>query len=129
MYASVPTTSPVRVSGVVAREVRDAEVGQLRRRARGARPVGDDHVLRLDVAVDDAAPVRVLERVGQREADAQDVAVRQLAGRRERVERAPAHELGDEVAGLGVLAGVEHGDDARVVEPRGGERLARRALG
>ena len=114
----------------VAGQVRDAEVGQLRRRARGARAVGDDHVLRLDVAVDDAAAVGVLERVGR--ARARPAARRGPTARRRpasAVERAPAHQLGDEVARLAVLAGVEDGDDARVVEPRGGQRLARRALG
>ena len=72
----------------------------------------------------------VRERVGEREPDPQrrrgPTARRRLASA---VQRAPAHQLGDEVARLVVLAGVEHGDDARVVEPRGGQRLARRALG
>ena len=110
----------------VARQVGDPEVGQLGRRAGGTRLVGDDHVLRLHVAVDDPALVRVLERVGEREAGAQDVAVRQLAGGGEAVERAPADELGHQVARVAVLARVEHADDPGVVEPRGGERLARR---
>ena len=66
---------------VVAGEVGDAEVGQLRR-ARASRLVGDEHVLRLDVAVHDAALVRVPERVGQREPGAQHVAVRQRAAAR-----------------------------------------------
>ena len=113
----------------VARQVGDAEVGQLRRRAGGARAVGDDHVLGLDVAVDDAAAVRVLERVGEREADPQHVAVGQLALGGELVERAPAHELGHEVARVAVLARVEDRHDPGVVEPRGGQRLARRPLG
>ena len=83
------------------------------------------HVLRLDVAVDDAALVGVGERVGEREADAQDVAVRQLAGRLELGQRAPLDELGDQVAARPSSSPAsKSGDDRRVVEPRGGERLA-----
>ena len=114
---------------VLAGEVGDAEVGQLRRRAARGRAVGHDHVLRLDVAVDDAALVGVVERVGEREADAQHVAVRQLAGRLELGERAALHQLGDEVAAAVLLARVEQRDDRVVVEPRDGAGLALRALG
>ena len=75
----MPTTSPVRVSGSSpARCATPKSVSFAAARA-GARAVGDDHVLRLDVAVDDAALVRVRERVGEREPDPQDVAVRQRA--------------------------------------------------
>ena len=63
-----------------------------------ARRVGDDHVLRLDVAVHDAAAVRVLERAAQREADPQHVAVREHALGAELVERAAVDQLGDQVA-------------------------------
>ncbi len=91
--------------------------------------VGDDHVLRLDVAVDDAAVVGVRQRVGEREADAQHVAVAERALGLEHVERAAADQLGHEVAAAGILAGVEHGHDPRVVQARRGQRLAAAALG
>ena len=107
----------------------DAEVGELGHARGGARRVRDDHVLRLDVAVHDAAAVRVLERAAQREADPQHVAVAQRALGAQLVQRAPVDELGDQVAGPGVLAGVEDRDDARVVEAPGGQRLAAAALG
>ena len=67
---------------LVAGQVGDAEVGQLGHAGRRARRVGDDHVLRLDVAVHDAAAVRVLERAAQREADPQHVAVASARPRR-----------------------------------------------
>ena len=65
--------------------MRHAEVGQLgESRARGG--LGEHHhVLRLHVAVDHAARVRVLERLAERDPDARDVAVR---------DRARMHELG-----------------------------------
>jgi hypothetical protein len=105
--------------------VRDAEVGELRRLAA---VLGHDHVLRLDVAVDHAALVGVCEGIGQRDADSQDVAVAQLPVGRELRERAAVHQLGDEVARSRLLAGVVQGDDAGVVEPRRGDRLAPGAL-
>ena len=114
---------------VLAGELGDAEVGQLRRAAARARHVGDDHVLRLDVAVDDAALVGVGERVGERQPDPQDVAVRQLVRRLELGERAALDQLGDEVAVAVRLAGVEQRDDRVVVEPRDRAGLALGALG
>ena len=74
--------------------------------------------------MDHAARVRVLERVAQRDADADDVEVRERALALEHPERAAAHELGDEVVGLVVAAGLVERDDPRVREPRGGQRLA-----
>ena len=78
--------------------MRDAEVRQL-----GGRPprqlggdplgVGDDHVLGLDVAVDDAALVGVQQRVREVQAHAQHVAIRQLAGGLELRERAALDQL------------------------------------
>ena len=58
MYSSVPTTWPVRV----ARSVPSTRA--MPKSVTLTRPVlADQHVGRLHVAVDDAAPVRVLERV------------------------------------------------------------------
>ena len=90
---------------------------------------GDDHVLRLDVAVHDAALVRVGERVGEREPGAQHVAVGELAVGLQLGERAALDELGDEVAAVVLLAGVEQPDDAGVIEPRHRPRLPLGALG
>jgi hypothetical protein len=57
--------------------------------------------------VDDAAVVGVGERVGEREPDPDDVAVRERAVGLELRERAALDELGDEVAAAVLLAGVE----------------------
>ena len=77
--------------------------------------------------MDHAAAVRVLQRVAQRHADPQDVAVAQLALRDELVEGAPAHQLGHEVDRVVVATCFVEGDDAGVCEPRGRERLPLRA--
>ena len=76
----------------------------------------------------DAAAVRVLERPAQREADPQHVAVAEDALGAELVQRAAMDQLGDQVPGALILAGVEDGDHAGMVEPAGGERLAAAAL-
>ena len=124
----MPTTSPVVVSA--SSPARWATPKSVSFAApRRDRRVGDDHVLRLDVAVDHAALVRVGERVGQREPDADDVAVRQLPVALELGERAALDQLGDEEARAVLLAGVEQRHDRVVVEPGDGARLALGAVG
>ena len=78
---------------VVADHARDAEVRELGHAGAVVRLVGHDHVARLDVAMDDAAPVRVGQGVAQRDAHPQHVAVGELAVAHELRQRAPAHEL------------------------------------
>ena len=78
--------------------------------------------------MDHAALVGVGERVGQRQPDPQHVAVRQLAGGLELREGAAFDQLGDEVAGVVLLARIEQRDDRVVVEPRDRPRLALRAF-
>ena len=105
---------------VVGEDVGDAEVHKFRR-AVGA----DEHVVGLDVAVNDAAPVRVLQRVGD------------LGGHRQRLSgghRAEALEAGAQRLALQMLhgdelppvLGVSHlvdGDDGRVGEGGDGPRF------
>ena len=74
--------------------------------------------------MDDSSLVGVLERVGEREADAHHVAVGQRARGLQLGQRGAADELGHQVVAVGVAARLVERDDARVVEPRGGERLA-----
>ena len=124
----MPTTSPVRVSGSSPARCATPKSASLATPAAERGRVGDDHVLGLDVAVHDAAPVRVLERAAQREADPQHVAVAQHALGAELVERAAVDELGDQVARPSVLAGVEDGDHPGMVEAARGQRLAAAAL-
>ena len=120
---------------VLADEAGAAEVGELggggerlrRRRAILAR-VRDEHVLRLDVAMDHAARVSVLERAGEREADLQHLLVLELVRRDQPRERVAVDELGDQVERVIVGARLVQRDDRRVREPRRGERLAGRAL-
>jgi hypothetical protein len=66
-----------RGQGGVVGEVGDTEVHQLRPRLG---VLDDLHVLRLDVAMDDAARVGVVERLAEVGADLADLAVRELAG-------------------------------------------------
>ncbi len=94
-------------------EPRNAEIGDL----RGA--VGeDDDVGRLDVAVDHAVLVRVLERLEQLAHDAHDVVHREALVRLEvALQLAPLHELHRDVVRAGVLAEIVDPDDVRVGEP------------
>ena len=92
-------------------------------------PVGGQHdVARLQVPMEDAVPVGVLERVGDRRAELEHGVERQRARREPRLERAAGHVLHDQevVAVLGIE--VEHGGDARVGEPGQHPRLAAEAL-
>ena len=110
---------------------RDAEVGDLQPRLVGLDLlVGrDEHVVRLDVAVDDPVPVREAERlqqllrVGDRRVD------RERAARHDQLlEAAPLDHLHGDVVGALRLAAVVDGDDVRMREPGGRLRLAPEAL-
>ena len=111
---------------LVAGEVGDAEVGELGDAARPSGRVGDEHVLRLDVAVHDAALVRVLERVAEREPDRAARRGRSAAPSAlelvERAARRPARTPGS--ARCSSWPASKMRDDPGVVEPAGGERLA-----
>ncbi|MEQ1503490.1 MAG: hypothetical protein ABMB14_14735 [Myxococcota bacterium] len=98
---------------------------------RHAAGPGDEHVRRLEVAVDHAAGVGVAERVEQRDDHRLDRRPRQAAapaGQRAAVDplhREPRGARRDRTVGAGLgpgvgLAVVEHPDDVRVVE--GGDR-------
>jgi hypothetical protein len=105
---------------------RDAEVGELH---RGRLVLVDQHVLRLEVAVDDAGRVRVRERVGERPSHQHAELGEAEADRgRPGAQRAAAHELGDEVAlHRGVAGVVVDLDDGRVGQACHRARLAREA--
>ncbi len=94
----MPTTSPVRVSGSSPARCatpKSVSLAGARRAKLGGDPlgVGDDHVLGLDVAVDDPALVGVQQRVREVQAHAQHVAIRQRAGGLELRERAALDQL------------------------------------
>ena len=118
---------------LLGERARDAEVRDL-----GTAFLADEHVLGLDVAVHDHALVRgaerarELDRVGDRLGDGQ----RPLAAD-ELLERLALHVLEHDVrrsdARLGavlggLLAGVDDGDDVRMVQARDRARLAAKAL-
>ncbi len=106
------------------RHVGDAEVGELAA-ARGR----DHHIGRLDVAVDDAVLLRVVERVGHLRGDLRrrgERGARQLA--QHLLQRASLEQLHRDVGHAGVLADVEDGDDIRMVEAAGRARFAQEAL-
>ena len=117
-------TSPVRVSVAPPITCATPKSVSLARSPEPERPVRHQHVRRLDVAVDHALAVGVGERVAERDADLEDLPVGELALLEQRVERAAAHELGDQVGALVVDGGLVERHDRRVLEPRGGARLA-----
>jgi hypothetical protein len=133
LRAHVPRRAEDRAGArghVVAGELADAEVEHLREREAGRAVLVQEHVRRLDVAVDDADGVRRGERLRRVEQDREEVL---HADRRIGVERVaeghPVEQLHDEVEDAVVhLPDVEHVDDVRVVDLRRGARLAREAL-
>ena len=103
---------------------RDAEVRDL-----DAPLVVDEDVVRLDVAVDDAVPVRVAEggehlpHVGDRDRDGA-----RAAGDDQLLERPPLDVLHDDEVRAAGLAAVEDRDDVRMRETGGVRRLPPEAL-
>ena len=108
----------------VAHGQRDAEVGHQR------VAVVQQDVLRLDVAVDDAVAVGVVERVGHFGGDADRVVHRQLLLAAEPVaDRFPLHVRHHVEEEAVRLAAVEERQDVRVLEIGGDLDLAQEPLG
>ena len=126
MYVGVPTAMPVAVSRAPAfHRPRDAEVGD----HRATRSRVEQDVVRLDVAMDDAAQVRVRERVGDLAEEAAHLVDRlaRLAARGACARLPPVDERHDEVGDAVALADVVDRHDVRVRELRRRLRLAREA--
>ena len=102
------------------RAARDAEVEDLHHAV-----LADHHVLGLDVAMDEPALVRRLERARDVDEPAQRRGERQLGAADELAERRPDHVFHREVEAAGGLADVEDRDDVRVAERGDGARLAK----
>ena len=103
---------------------RPAEVGQLGHPAALVGMVGNEHVLRLDVTVDHAARVCMGERIGKRKTDLEQILISERACCDQRREGLPVDQLGDQVEGVLTRARLVQGNDRRVRQTRGGERLA-----
>ena len=103
---------------------RDAEVGQEHVAAR------QQHVVRLDVSMDDALGVRVGERVGQLAQDRRRVGQRQLPlapqSRPQRLAVDVRHHVEERVTGR---AGIEERKDVRMLEVRRGPDLGDEPIG
>ncbi|CAM5728440.1 hypothetical protein STENM223S_00951 [Streptomyces tendae] len=109
--------------GRVAVYLRDAEVGE----QHPAVPA-EQHVAGLDVAVQDAGGVRGAQGAQHPQADAGGLARLDALLLLDRVgQRAALDQLHDDPRPAVVLQHVVHGDDGRVVDPRGGPRLRARA--
>jgi hypothetical protein len=111
--------------GLGGQELGDPEVEDLHALAADDLGVGhQEHVLRLEVAMDDALGVRRGQRGGDLPRQAQRVAHRQRPAGQPRVERLAVQELHDqERAAVAVVAEVEHRDDAGVDDRGRGPRL------
>ena len=120
----MPTTSPVGGQPRRVGDQGDAEVHQLRPRLA----VDDLDVLRLDVAVDDAARVGVVEGFAEVGADLADLAVGEDVLGGQAGERVALDQLGDEQRVAVLLPHLVQGHDARVVEAGGRLGLAHDAL-
>ncbi len=105
-------------------QLREAEVEHLRVAARSDEDVG-----RLDVTVDDSAAVSGVERVGDLDRDVdRSIDIERLL-LYDMSQRVALEQLHDDELPPGVLADVVHGADVRVVEGRGGARLALEPFG
>ena len=129
MYAGVPTVdADLRQRRTVGRSARGDRLADAEVRDERVAFVQQD-VLRLDVAVDDAVAVGVVERVGHLDGDRAPRVDRKLAlGVEPVAQRLPLHHRHDEVQDRRRLAGVVQREDVRMVQPRGEADLAEEAL-
>jgi hypothetical protein len=104
-------------------DARDAEVGDF------DLAIGpDDDIRRLDVAVNDAKIVGIIECAEQFAHDARDLFHRKtLVLRKMVLQFASDHELHRDKRGIAVLAEIINGDDVRMIEPPRGFGLALKA--
>ena len=124
MPTSVPGLGQARLGG----RVREAEVHHADAHARAAFLARDHDVGRLDVAVDDAARVAVVEGLGDLDPDVDDLAEAQRLVADQAQQGRPADQRHDEEERALVPAEVVDRDDGRVVHLGDDLRLALEAL-
>ena len=119
MPGSVATAVIVASVGAQLDQFRQPEVEHLR-----AAVARDHDVGGLDVAMDDAARVRRRERAGDLDGIVERRGNRQRPLRQQPIERRAVHQLHRDEGRPRVLADLVDGDDVRMVQRRGGLRLA-----
>ena len=80
---------------IIAGNQCDPEVGQFDNPSLAIGAVGNDHVGRFDVTVDNSARMGMIERVAESDADPRDVAVGQFAGYEPLAQSLAADQFGD----------------------------------
>jgi hypothetical protein len=125
----VPIDSPVRVSRVPPACSSASATPKSATTACGRSPPLQQDVLRLDVAVHDAACVRVVERLGDLAREAHRLVHRERPVPREpRAQRLPIDVRHHVVEPPGRVPRVEQGEHVRVLQRRGERDLAQEAL-
>ena len=135
MYGYVPSTAPRRSAAPVPTAIVDSAirsgVGCSLERPKSssfAPALRQHHVARLEIAMHQPAPMRVIERIGQFGGVAQDIGRRQRPAHEPLSQRLALEILHDEKADAVVLADVVEVADVRMVERRHGPGLAFEAL-
>ena len=136
MYATVPSDTPrtrqavraVTVGRGLVTAAGRTDLGQPEIENLRVAAAGDEHIRRLDVAVDDPGGVRRLQRVGDLDRERQQQIDLERAPGDAMLQRRPVEELHDEERAAVVLADIVDGADVGVVQRRCGARLAAESL-
>ena len=127
MPACVPETAVATSEPLPARSALD-QLGEAEVEDLEVAVARQHQVLGLQVAVDDAVGVGAREGARRLRGEVEELAERQRLVRERLAQRAALHQLHRDVEGALLVADVEHRHDVRVVERRGGARLALEAL-